>query len=318
MRYFESKPAESYQFKEIIYQKKDWIARVTINRPYAYNAYSTNALQEMIQAFTDAAFDDAVAVVVFTGAGDKAFSTGGDVKEYAANYTTRPRDYWKYMILFRRYIESILNVGKPSIARINGMAVGGGNESQMACDLAVMSDKAFIKQVGTSVGSVACGGATQFLPIIVGDRRAREILWLNENISPQKALEWGLVNYVVPHEKLDEKVNELAEKLINKFPECMRFTKAQVNFWKDLAWYQTIASGGDWLSIHYSSWEPTEGMNAFVEKRPPNYLMLRERAAQGKSSEFMWGPYTKDCPTCGAKGIPEEFSFCGKCGKKLD
>ena len=140
---------------------KDWVARITINRPFNYNSYSTPCLGELIQAFNDAAFDDNVAVVVFTGMGDKAFSTGGDVKEYQEQYTARPRDYWKYMGLFSGYIESIMNCGKPTIARINGMAVGGGNESQMACDLGVIAEHAFIAQVGTSVGSVACGGATQ-------------------------------------------------------------------------------------------------------------------------------------------------------------
>ncbi|MER3514368.1 MAG: hypothetical protein C4310_08255, partial [Chloroflexota bacterium] len=108
----------------------------------------------------DAAFDDSVAVVVYTGASDRTFCTGGDVKEYAAQYTTAPRHYWKYMGLFKAYIESILNCGKPAIARLNGMAVGGGNESHLACDLSIMAEHAYIGQVGTGVGSVACGGAT--------------------------------------------------------------------------------------------------------------------------------------------------------------
>ncbi len=347
MAMFESKAAEKFGFQEVLYEKKDWVARVTINRPHNYNAYSTPALRELATAFNDAAFDDGVAVIVYTGAGDRAFCTGGDVKEYEQEYCARPRDYWKYMGLFRAYIESMVNSGKPTIARLNGMAVGGGNESQMACDLAVIAEHAFIGQVGTNVGSVACGGATQWLPILVGDRRAREILMLNERIPPYKALEWGLVNYVVPSvvkdgefveradaeqikkaqkgeegysislERLDQKIDELVAKLVDKFPECTRYTKQQVNVWKELAWHQTIGHARDWLAIHYTSYEPLEGMRSFVEKRRAGYKRLRELAAEGASSEFPWGPYNKSCSECGAVALPSSFTHCGACGAKL-
>ncbi|HEX6069910.1 MAG TPA: enoyl-CoA hydratase/isomerase family protein, partial [Longimicrobiaceae bacterium] len=179
MSHFASRPAGSFDFREVGYAKTESVATITIDRPQAYNAYSTGALEELAAAFRDAAFDDAVGVIVLTGAGDRAFCTGGDVKEYEASYTTRPRDYWKYMQLFRAYIESIVECGKPVIARLNGMAAGGGNESQMACDLAVMAEHAWIGQVGTRVGSVAAGGGTQWLPILIGDRRAREMLFFN-------------------------------------------------------------------------------------------------------------------------------------------
>ena len=198
MREFDSRPADSFGFREVLYRKAEWVATITINRPHNHNAYSTAALRELAAAFQDAAFDDAVAVIVLTGAGHRAFCTGGDVKEYQEAYTARPRDYWKYMGLFKAYIESIVNCGKPVIARINGMAAGGGNESQLACDLAVIAEHAWLGQVGTRVGSVAAGGATQWLPIHVGDRRAREMLLLNERIPAARALEWGLVNRVVP------------------------------------------------------------------------------------------------------------------------
>ncbi len=228
------------------------------------------------------------------------------------------------------------------------MAVGGGNESHLACDLSVIAEHAYIKQVGTSVGSVAAGGATQWLPIVVGDRRARYILMTNRIIHPYQALEWGLVNEVVPSvkkdgqfvsqasaeqiqaaqkgeegyavdlSKLDEAVDRLSKELLEKFPECLRYTKQQTNFWKDLAWHQTIGHARDWLSIHYSSWEPLEGMQAFVEKRAPDYMKLRRRAAQGESSEFRWGAYTKTCPSCGVSDLPTEFEFCGRCGVALN
>jgi len=317
MSFFKVKPAKEYDFKEIIYEKKEWVARVTINRPHVFNSYSTLTLQEMIQAFTDASWDDGIAVVVLTGAGEKAFCTGGDVKEYENEYTKRPRDYWKWMGVFIQAHDLYRNIGKPTIARLNGMVVGGGNEWNLASDLAIMADHGYIMQVGTQVGSVACGGATQWLPIICGDRRAREILFTCDKIPAQKALEWGLVNQVVPYAELDNAVDALCQKLINKFPECTRYTKQQLNFWKDLAWNSTIGHARDWLALHYTSWEPKEGMQAFIEKRKADYIGIRTRAKEGKSSEFLWGPYVKDCPSCGARGIPEYFEYCGACGGKI-
>ena len=316
-RYFDSKAPASFDFQDIRYQKADGIATVTINRPGSYNAYTTDTLRELITAFEDAASDDRVGVIVYTGAGDKAFCTGGDVKEYAGVYTKRPHDYFKYMGLFSRYIESIFRNGKITIARINGIAVGGGNESQLACDLAVMADDTYLGQVGTGVGSVAAGGATQWLSIHVGDRRAREMLFMNSRIPAKQALEWGLVNRVVPREKLDDEVRALAQQALDKFPECTRYTKQQVNYWKEAAWFATVGHARDWLSTHFTTLEPYEGMQAFVEKRKVNFRGIRERMLTDESSEFVWGAYEKTCGSCGAKGIPSQFEFCGKCGAAL-
>ncbi|MEI8388317.1 MAG: enoyl-CoA hydratase/isomerase family protein [bacterium] len=317
MKQFTPKIPEEFNFSEILYKKSDWVGTITINRPEVYNAYSIITLQEMITALQDASWDDGIAVIIITGAGEKAFCTGGDVKEYASEFINRPRDFYKWMGVFNQFHDLLRNCGKPTIARLNGMVVGGGNEINMSCDLAVAAEHVTIKHVGTSIGSVAAGGATQFLPIIVGDRRAREILLLNESINAQKALEWGLVNYVVPYEELDSKINELTQKLINKFPECTRYTKQQLNFWKDFAWHSTIGHAKDWLSLHFSSLEVHEGMQGFVEKRNPDYLKIREKAKNNQSSETLWGANLKECKTCKTKYLPEEFHFCGKCGSSL-
>ena len=311
-------PATRLACRFLLYDKADGVARITINRAEVYNAYNTPCLVELRDAFRDASFDDQVGVIVLTGAGDTAFCTGGDVKEYAEVYTRTPHEYWKYMTCFQEALDAIRNTGKPVIARINGMVVGGGNELNLACDLAIAAEHAVFRQVGTRVGSVAAGGATQWLPITIGDRRAREMLFLCEEVPAAKALEWGLVNQVVPKQELDSAVAALAEKLLNKFPECLRYTKQQVNFWKDFVWHLTIGHARDWLTLHFTDVEPYEGMTAFVEKRPPDYRGLRRRAAEGGAPEFLFGPPVKTCPQCGAKGLPESFKHCGLCGTRLE
>ncbi len=307
----------SFHFQDIVYQKHDWVARVTINRPAVYNAYRTQTLVEMRDAFRDAAFDDGVAVLVLTGAGEKAFCTGGDVAEYAREYTRRPRDYWKYMSLFIECHDALRNIGKPTVARLNGIVAGGGNEFNMACDLAVAAEDVTIRQVGTRVGSVAAGGATQWLSLLIGDRRAREMLLLSEPITARQAEEWGLVNRVVPRGELDRAVDELCQKLVDKFPECLRYTKQQVNFWKDLAWHLTAGHARDWLSLHFACREPWEGMTAFVDKRPADYRGLRELARDGGAPEYLWGPPERTCPACGVRGLPADMAYCGRCGQRL-
>jgi enoyl-CoA hydratase/carnithine racemase len=305
-----------FDFKEVIYEKKNMVAKVTINRPKVYNAYTTNTLKELTQSFDDISDDDSIGVATLTGAG-QAFCTGGDVKEYATVYQNAPHRYWNYMVTFDKAVSSIRNCRVPVIARVNGITAGGGNELHQACDLSIASENAKFLQVGVRVGSVAAGGATQWLPIIIGDRRARWMLYTTDEIDAATAEQWGLVNRVVPTAKLDEAVGELCNKILTKFPECLRYTKVQVNFWKDLAWNSTIQHARDWLALHMGSAEATEGMRAFVEKRPADYIGLREKLARGEAPELPWGQPIRNCPKCGAKNIPERFKFCGVCGSKL-
>ena len=279
---------KKFEFSAIRYEKSDYRATITIDRPAVLNAVNYAVLEEMGDALKDASWDDAVAVVVLTGEGDRAFCTGADLKEQKA-FLERPRDYWKWMGAFIEIHDRLRNLGKPTVARLNGIVVGGGNEFNMSCDLAVAADDIYIRQVGTSHGSVALAGATQFLPLIVGDRRAREILFLNEEIPASKALEWGLVNYVVPREDLDRTVDELVAKLIRKFPEKTRYTKQQLNFWRDLSWNLTIGHGRDWLAIHNTSPETWEGVNAFDEKREPDYETIRKKWAEDSAPEWLDG-----------------------------
>lgn len=287
-RAFIGKDPRDLHFEFIRYEKADGRGTITINRPAVLNAVNYGVLQEMQVALKDASWDDRVAVVVLTGAGERAFCTGADLNEQK-QFLQRPRDYWKWMGEFIECHERLRNIGKPTVARLNGIVVGGGNEFNMSCDLAVAADDIYIRQVGTSHGSVALAGATQFLPLIVGDRRAREILFLNEEIPASKALDWGLVNYVVPRSELDACVDELVAKLRAKFPEKTRYTKQQLNFWRDLSWHLTIGHGRDWLAIHNTSPETWEGVRSFAQKRPPDYAALRRRWAEDQAPEWLEG-----------------------------
>lgn len=287
-RSFSGKHPADFNFKHVHYEKKDLRATITINRPEVLNAINHGVLRELNIAFKDASWDDDVAVVVLTGAGDRAFCTGADLKEQE-QFLRRPRDYWKWMGEFIECHERLRNIGKPTLARLNGIVVGGGNEFNMSCDLAIAAEDIYIRQVGTSHGSVALAGATQFLPLIVGDRRAREILFLNEEIPAPKALEWGLVNWVEPRDRLDSKVDEIVDKLIHKFPEKTRYTKQQLNFWRDLSWHQTIGHGRDWLAIHNTSPETWEGVRSFNQKRLPDYDEIRRRWVEDDAPEWLSG-----------------------------
>ncbi|MBY0358096.1 MAG: enoyl-CoA hydratase/isomerase family protein [Candidatus Obscuribacterales bacterium] len=272
-------PASEFNFQRILYTKKGYIATITINRPDVLNCFDMITLKELATAYQDISVDDSIAVAVITGAGERAFCTGADLKEQEEYMLKKPNDYYKWMYAFIEMHDRLRNIGKPTIARLNGMTVGGGNELNMACDLAIAADHVTIRQVGAARGSVAAGGATQWLPLIVGDRRAREMLLLCESIDAFTALDWGLVNQVVPMSMLDEAVAQMAEKLYNKLPECTRYTKQQLNFWRDFSWGMTIGHARDWLTLHAGALETAEGLRSFRQKNDINYPALRSRTA---------------------------------------
>jgi enoyl-CoA hydratase/carnithine racemase len=295
-------------FERITYVKDaaSAIATITLDRPEVMNAFDFQTLREMARAIEDTSWDDRVAVLVITGAGDRAFSTGADLDEQA-RMGAHGGQYWRWMGAFIEMHDRLRNVGKPTIARINGACVGGGQELQLACDLSVMADDTYLRHVGPEHGSVPAGGATQWLPLVVGDRRAREILLLCEPISPADALAWGLVSRVVPRDQLDDTVAQLAEGLRHKLPEALRYTKTQLNWWRDLVWSQTIGHARDWLAIHSTSDETREAVEAFHQKREPRYEELRRLAAVAG----------RTCPSCGETGLPARYTYCGACGAAL-
>jgi enoyl-CoA hydratase/carnithine racemase len=258
-------PAE-LGFEAIVYEKAPPRATVTLNRPDVLNAFDFRMLRELARAFEDASWDDEIRVVVVTGAG-RAFCVGADLKSWSEDYLGNPGEYWKWFGAFKDMHDRLREIGKPTLARINGICVGGGNELQMGCDLAVMVDDAFIRHVGPEHGSVPAGGATQWLPIMVGERRAKEIVLLCEEIPARKAEEWGLVNRAVPAAELDAQVDRLVESLARKLPQTTRYARQHLNFWRDFAWHQTINHARDWLALSMATDEPQEAVRKFVERK---------------------------------------------------
>ena len=258
-------PAE-LGFERIHYEKAPPRATITLNRPEVLNAFDFRMLRELARACEDVSWDDDIRVLVVTGEG-RAFCVGADLKSWGAELVGNPREYWKWFGAFKDAHDRLREIGKPTVARINGIAVGGGNELQMACDLAVMVDDAFIRHVGPEHGSVPAGGATQWLPIMVGDRRAREIVLMCEEIPAARAAEWGLVNWAVPAAELDETVDEVVESLARKLPQTTRYAKQHLNFWRDLAWHQTINHARDWLALSMATEEPRQAIERFLERK---------------------------------------------------
>jgi enoyl-CoA hydratase/carnithine racemase len=257
--------AATLGFERIVYEKAPPRATIRLNRPEVLNAFDFRMLREIARACEDVSWDDEIRAVVVTGTG-RAFCVGADLKSWGADLLGNPTEYWKWFGAFKDMHDRLRELGKPTVARVNGIAVGGGNELQMACDLAVMVEDAFIRHVGLEHGSVPAGGATQWLPIMVGDRRAREIILLCDEIPARQAAEWGLVNRAVPADELDAAVDEYVDKLARKLPQTTRYAKHQLNWWRDLAWHETVGHARDWLALSMLGDEAKDAIAAFLER----------------------------------------------------
>ncbi|MEW6614881.1 MAG: enoyl-CoA hydratase/isomerase family protein [Thermodesulfobacteriota bacterium] len=302
------------QLDTVVYEAKDMVARITINRPEARNSLNMQLMKDLCTALEEAEKDPGVGVVVITGGGDKFFCPGLDLN-WAKGLFNNTHEVWVMNNQYARIIYNLRYIGKPVIARVNGITAGGGCEITIASDLVIAADHAKFQQGEGGVGAVA-SYATQSLTPIMGDRRTRWFLFTDEVIDAKTALEYGLVNKVVPYEDLDKEVDKLCQTLLSKAPWSLRFTKDQINVWFDMV-YHTLRQGNDFWTLQSTTPEPLEGINAFLEKRVPEHTKLREKTARGKSHTFLWGPPTKTCPKCNTRWLPEEFTFCGKCGAEL-
>jgi len=257
-------------FKDIIYEKRPGVARVIINRPEAYNAFTTYTQDELIKAFEDAARDDTVGVVVFTGAGNKAFCTGGDAKEAKAGYR-------KGMLEKDLMVKTLIReMPKPVIAAVNGYAIGGGQVYQQICDLSIASENAVFGQVGPLVGSFDPGVGIIDLMMVVGEKKAREIWYLCHRYTAKEALEMGLVNKVVPADKLEEEVDKWCDEILEKSPGAIAGIKACFN--AATTYMRGIeAVSAQYLWKYYASEEAEHWKNAFWQKKKPDWQKFKRK-----------------------------------------
>jgi enoyl-CoA hydratase/carnithine racemase len=307
------------EFKEIVYDKEwyDHTALIAINRPHEYNSYTLTTLKEMVAAIEDAMWDDNIQFIVLSGVGDKAFCTGGNVHEYAEEYTRKSSDFWKWGEIYGRVFDMIMHCGKPVIARVNGITAGGGFEFVTACDLAIASENARFISPGPRVGMTSIGGLSQWLPLHIGLKRAAEIVMLSSEIDAKTALEWGIVNDVVPLEKLDERVKEVLDRMLELSASSLWYFKVHLNWWRDLVWRLTWEHGKAWFSLNIGSVEPSEGLWSFKEKRKSRMREIRDRIGQGMDPRYPHGPLMKKCQKCGADFLPDDSKFCLVCGAEL-
>lgn len=263
-------------FSEIIYEKCDeGIARVTINRPHRRNAFTPETVQEMFEAFSDAREDTRIGVVLLRGAnpqtdGKFAFCAGGDQKirgDKTGGYTSKSGTPRLNVLDLQRLIRTMPKV---VIALVAGYSIGGGNVLQIVCDLTIAAENAIFGQTGPKVGSFDGGFGSAYLARIVGQRKAREIWYLCRQYNAQEALEMGMVNTIVPVEKLDDEGVQWAREILTKSPLAIRCLKSAFNAELDgQAGIQELA--GNATLLYYLSEEGNEGRKAFLEKRPPQF-----------------------------------------------
>lgn len=253
------------EYSEVIYEKKDRVAWITINRPRRYNALTQNTFGELADALAVAGNDAGVGVVVITGAGDKAFSSGGDVKERT------PEGYGEAPVGQGLSIMRLIkNMPKAVIAMVDGYAIGWGNILAFNCDLTICSERSKFGQTGPRVGSYDVGWGTTYLARLVGPKKAREIWFLCRQYSAQEALEMGLVNKVVHHDELRAEVEQWCQEILAKSPTAIAAIKASFN--PDTDHIAGIHMMGHLsLDMYYRTDEAQEGARAFNEKRDPDF-----------------------------------------------
>jgi naphthoate synthase len=255
-------------YTDILYEHADGIAKITINRPEVRNAFRPKTLFELLEAFDRAHESSEIGVIIFTGAGTEAFCSGGDQRVRGEGGYVDSQGVPRLNVLELQ--RKIRLLPKPVIAMVAGYAIGGGHVLHLVCDLTVAADNAVFGQTGPKVGSFDAGYGATYLARVVGHKKAREIWYLCRQYSAQDALQMGLVNTVVPLERLEDEAVQWAREILEKSPMAIRFLKAAFNADTDgLAGLQQLA--GDATLLYYLTDEAKEGKNAFLEKRKPDF-----------------------------------------------
>ncbi|MFD0311007.1 enoyl-CoA hydratase-related protein [Streptomyces sp. NPDC127119] len=259
-------------FTDITYEVEDGLAWITINRPERYNAFRARTVDELVMAFKWSWASDEVGVVALTGAGDKAFCAGGDQKQRmeTGDYGPSQSGLFEVDALHR----VIRDTPKPVVAAVNGLAIGGGHVLHVLCDLTIAADTAQFGQNGPRVGSFDAGLGSGYLARVVGEKRARELWFMLRRLSAEEALDWGLVNKVVPAGELRTAVRAWADQMLEFSPTALKVLKQSMN--TDTEHFVSIGSMAySTLKLFGETPEAQEGINAFNEKRKPDFSKYR-------------------------------------------
>jgi len=256
------------EFKYIIYEKNERIATITLNRPEALNAFSKEVVSEVLQALEDVRTDGNVRVVVLTGAGEKAFSAGADIKTMKGFNALKAREL---SLMGERLCSALENLEKPVIAAINGYALGGGLEVAMSCDLRIASERARMGQTEINIGLIPGWGGTQRLTRLIGRTKAKELVFTGKMIDAKRAEQLGVVNMVFPAEEFREEVRQFAKELAAKAPVALKVAKALINKGADMSLDSAIALEREGFGVVGSTEDLQEGVSAFTEKRKPTF-----------------------------------------------
>jgi len=258
-------------FQEVIVEKLDNIARITINRPDQLNAISRRTLQEMERALKELRKDSNIRVVVLTGAGEKAFCAGADLKGGIFTPETDSVKGARLARMGQEFTGMIERYEKPVIAAVNGLALGGGLEIAMACDMIVASENAQFGQPEINLGLIPGWGGTQRLPRLIGRNRAKELILTGDRLTAKQSEQLNLVNKVVPLSQLQETALELARKLASKSPIMLRLAKQAINRGIDHDLESGLAEEVKAFRVCFTTQDFKEGLTAFLEKRQPNF-----------------------------------------------
>jgi 2-ketocyclohexanecarboxyl-CoA hydrolase len=259
-------------FTDVTYEVDNGLATITINRPDRYNAFRARTVDELVKSFKRAWVSDEVGVICLTGAGNKAFCAGGDQKQRSETGDYGPSDSGLFEIDSLHRV--IRDVPKPTIAAVNGVAIGGGHVLHVLCDLTIAADTATFGQNGPRVGSFDAGLGSGYLARVVGEKRAREIWFMLPRLSAEKAESWGLVNKVVPADQLQAEVRAWADNMLGFSPTALKVLKQSMN--TDTEHFVSIGQMAySTLHMFTESDEAQEGITAFNEKRPPNFAPYR-------------------------------------------
>jgi 2-ketocyclohexanecarboxyl-CoA hydrolase len=260
------------ELTDVRYEVQEGLCWITIDRPERLNSFTAHTVEELIGCFKRASADPAVGVVALTGSGDRAFCTGGDQKQRAQSGDYGPSESGLFEIEALHRV--IRDIPKPVIAAVNGLAIGGGHVLHVICDLSIAADHARFGQAGPRVGSFDAGFGTGYLARVVGEKRAREIWFLCRQYDAHEAERWGLVNRVVPGAELRSAVCGYAEEILSLSPTALRFLKQSFNQESEhLAGQAALAFSG--LHEFAASEEAREGLQAFDEKRKPDFTRFR-------------------------------------------